>query len=70
MNVKIVDKRGAPLSYLDLGAEGVLTPYLNKKSGLDDPMVVYPSGRFLHVDTIGKNGGTILDAETGKPVAR
>ena len=67
MNVKIVDKRGAPLSYFDLGSDGVLTPYVNKKSGLDDPMVVYPSGRFLHTDTIRKNGGTIL-GEDGEVV--
>ena len=68
MNVKIVDKRGAPLSYFDFSFEGVLTPYVNKKTGLADPRVIYPCRRFLHVDTIRNNGGTILNAATGDAI--
>jgi hypothetical protein len=68
MNVKIIDRRGEPLSYFALGSEEVLIPYTNKVSGFDDPMVIYPSGRFLHVDTIRKNGGKILNAETGEAI--
>ena len=67
MRVSIVDKRGQPFCLAPgIGTEGVVDEYINKKTGLPDPRVIFDTGRFLHVDTIRNNGGFIknLDEET------
>ena len=43
---------------------GTMEPYVNKITGESDPIIHYAKGHFVHVSTVQRMGGAVVDAET------